>query len=342
MDKKDRMQPIQVEDLLVFHTIARSLASNSDIEQILKTILAQIETFVPVDFWSLLIHDKQADELYCAITSSPHTDWSTLRLSPREGISGWVMQNGRTLILPEEDERLAEAAVFSRVHPHLKIRSVIALPLVSRNGTLGLIQLVNPDAARMNDATIAMLHILVDYAAIAIENARDLAHIQHLTITDDVTGLHNVRHLYERFEREMTQTLSEGRAFSFAFLDIDHFKDVNDQYGHLIGSEVLAQVGKLLAAEMGDPRMCFRYGGDEFALFLPGISREEASLKMTSLLNKLASGLFEMQDGTALQLSASIGIATAPLDASTVKELIAAADSRMYLAKATGRGRVQC
>lgn len=341
MNEERTIIPIDVEDLRVFHTIARALASSNDVDQILETILAQMESFVPAEFWSLLILDHDADELYCAIASNPQTDWSTLRLSPREGFFGWVMQHGRTLILPENDERLAEGSEFSRIKPNFKIRSVIAMPLISRDGTIGLIQLVNPDAAKMNDATIAMLHILSDYAAIAIENARDLARIRHLTITDEVTGLHNVRHLFERFERELDETLAEGSSFSLAFLDIDHFKDVNDQYGHLNGSEILGKVGALLAREMGDLRMCFRYGGDEFALFLPGTKHKDASTKMINLLNELASTLFEMRDGTELELTASIGIATAPEDGITVNELIATADARMYLAKSKGRNRIE-
>ncbi len=341
MNEERKIIPIEVDDLLAFHTIARALAASNDVDQILETILAQMESFVPAEFWSLLILDRDTDELYCAIASNPQTDWSTLRLSPREGVSGWVIQNGRTLILPEDDERLADGSEFSRINPSFNIRSVIAMPLISREGTLGLIQLVNPDAARMNDATIAMLHILSDYAAIAIENARDIARIRHLTITDEVTGLHNVRHLFERFEPELAEALAEGCAFSLAFLDIDHFKDVNDQYGHLNGSELLGKVGALLAREVGDLRMCFRYGGDEFALLLPGMDHKEAGTKMNDLLKEVASTLFEMRDGTELQLTASIGISTAPQDGTTVKELIATADARMYLAKSKGRNRVE-
>ncbi len=341
-DSGKDVAPIRLEDLYAFHAITRALASSQDVDQVLETILSQIEKFVPVEHWNLLILDPESNELYCPIASNPQTDWSKLRLSPSEGISGWVMQNGRTLIVAEEDERLAkESALINSKYP-LRIHSIIALPFIGRKGTIGLLQLINPDAAKMNDTAIAMLHILADYAAIAIENARDLARIRQLTITDDVTGLHNVRHLYERFENELDDVLADGRSFSFAFLDIDHFKDVNDQYGHLNGSEVLAQVGRLIARQVGDLRHCFRYGGDEFAIFLPGADREEARTRMEELLHVVGTTYFEMNDGTELQLSASIGIATAPRDAKTVSDLIAAADARMYLAKSNGRGRVEC
>lgn len=341
-DFDNSVAPIRLEDLHAFHAIARALASSQDVDQVLETILSQMEKFVPVELWSLLILDPESGELYCAIASNPQTDWSSLRLNPREGVSGWVMQNGRTLILADADERLAQESVLINPKSPLRIQSVIALPLIGRKGTIGLIQLINPDTEKMNDTAIAMLHILADYAAIAIENARDMARIRQLTITDDVTGLHNVRHLYERFENELADVLSDGRAFSFAFLDIDHFKDVNDQYGHLNGSEVLAQVGRLIARQVGDLRLCFRYGGDEFAILLPGADRQEACARMTELLNEVGTTFFEMNDGTELQLSASIGIATAPQDTKTVSDLIAVADARMYLAKSNGRGRVEC
>ena len=96
----------------------------------------------------------------------------------------------------------------------------------------------------MSDYTIAFLHILADHAAIAIENARDVSRIQQLTITDDTTGLYNVRHLYDVLGRELKRCKKLKLPLSLAFLDLDRFKLVNDAHGHLIGSELLAQTGQ--------------------------------------------------------------------------------------------------
>ncbi len=98
----------------------------------------------------------------------------------------------------------------------------------------------------MSDYTIAFLHILADHAAIAIENARDVARIQQLTITDDTTGLYNVRHLYDVLDRELKRCKKPKLPLSLAFLDLDRFKLVNDEHGHLVGSELLAQTGRRL------------------------------------------------------------------------------------------------
>ena len=112
------------------------------------------------------------------------------------------------------------------------VRSVIALPLRGRKGTQGVIEIFNP-RAEMSDYSIAFLHILADHAAIAIENARDVSRIQQLTITDDTTGLYNVRHLYDVLGRELKRCKKLKLPLSLAFLDLDRFKLVNDAHGHL-------------------------------------------------------------------------------------------------------------
>ncbi len=140
---------------------------------------------------------------------------------------------------------------------------MIALPLRGRKGTQGVIEIFNP-RAEMSDYTIAFLHILADHAAIAIENAHDVARIQQLTITDDTTGLFNVRHLYDVLGRELKRSKKLMQPLSLAFLDLDHFKLVNDEHGHLIGSELLAHTGRRLQQLSRKQDYCFRYGGDEF------------------------------------------------------------------------------
>ena len=127
-----------------------------------------------------------------------------------------------------------------------RVRSVIALPLRGRKGMHGVIEIFNPRSSQLTDYTIAFLHILADHAAIAIENARDVARIQQLTITDDTTGLFNVRHLYDVLGRNWTAPRRLRQPVSLAFLDLDRFKQVNDMHGHLVGSELLARAGQRL------------------------------------------------------------------------------------------------
>ncbi|WP_420237528.1 diguanylate cyclase [Telmatobacter bradus] len=328
-----------LDDLLVFHRLTRSLTSSFDLDKILHTILEHMEQTIEAELWTLLMRQEEADELYYAIAAGGEQKaLSGLRVKVGEGIAGWVAEHGETLIVPEasHDPRLQAS---SSAKPQI-VRSVIALPLRGRKGIQGVIEIYNPHTEQMTDYAIAFLHILADHAAIAIENARDVARIQQLTITDDTTGLYNVRHLYEVLTRTLNENLSQHKPLSLLFLDLDHFKLVNDEHGHLVGSELLARVGQKLQQLSRKQDWCFRYGGDEFVILLPETSQAEAMHQANKLLRQLMQAHFALKNGPVLTVSASVGLATAPVDGQSMHAIIGQADARMYEVKNSGRGRV--
>lgn len=329
---------IPLADLLVFHQLARSLTSSFDLDTILRTILEHMERIVEAELWALLMLDENTNDLYYAIAAGEEQEaFRGLRIKAGEGVAGWVLEHGETLIVPEayDDPRVAQAGEASMG----SVRSVIALPLRGRKGTQGVIEIFNP-RAEMSDYSIAFLHILADHAAIAIENARDVSRIQQLTITDDTTGLYNVRHLYNVLESELKRCRKLKLPVSLAFLDLDRFKLVNDAHGHLVGSELLAHTGRRLEELSRKQDVCFRYGGDEFVIFMPETSEEIALEQARVLLRALMETQFRMKSGLVLRVSASVGVASAPSDGSAVHEIIGTADARMYTVKSDGRGKV--
>ena len=331
---------IPLDDLLVFHRLARSLTESFDLDTILRTILEHMERFIDAELWTLLMLDQATQELYYALAAGgEEAALRDLRVKIGEGVAGWVAQHGETLIVPEalDDPRL-HAPYSDRLR---KVRSVIALPLRGRKGTHGVIEILNPRAGQLTDYSIAFLHILADHAAIAIENAHDVARIQQLTITDDTTGLFNVRHLYDVLGRELERGQRTGSAVSLAFIDLDQFKLVNDVHGHLVGSELLARAGQRLQELSRKQDHCFRYGGDEFVIMMPETGANAALTQATQLHRTLMTTRFCMKNGLELAVSASIGLSTAPRDGSTVHAIIGAADTRMYAVKTNGRGHVR-
>jgi diguanylate cyclase (GGDEF)-like protein len=326
-----------LHDLLVFHQLARSLTSSFDLDTILRTILEQMEQFIEAELWTLLMVDPARNDLYYAIAAGGQEDaLRELRVKIGEGVAGWVVQNGETLIVPEDDPRAQKSGTATSQ----QVRSVIAMPLRGRKGTCGAIEIFNPRADKLTDYTIAFLHILADYAAIAIENARDVAHIQQLTITDDITGLYNVRHLYDVLGQELESSIKRGLPLSLAFLDLDRFKQVNDKHGHLVGSELLALTGQRIRELSRKQDVCFRYGGDEFVVMMPKTDAATAHDLLSATHRALMDTHFQLKNGLMLSVSASAGLATCPDDATSLHQIIGIADSRMYAAKNTGRGQV--
>jgi diguanylate cyclase (GGDEF)-like protein len=331
---------IPLDDLLVFHRLARSLTESFDLDTILRTILEHMERFIDAELWTLLMLDQATQELYYALAAGgEEAALRDLRVKVGEGVAGWVAQHGETLIVPEalDDPRL-HTPYSDRLR---KVRSVIALPLRGRKGTHGVIEILNPRAGQLTDYSIAFLHILADHAAIAIENAHDVARIQQLTITDDTTGLFNVRHLYDILGRELERGRRSGSSVSLAFIDLDQFKLVNDVHGHLVGSELLARAGQRLQELSRKQDYCFRYGGDEFVILMPETGARAGLTQATQLHRTLMTTRFRMKNGLELAVSASIGLSTAPQDGSTVHSIIGAADTRMYAVKTNGRGHVR-
>jgi diguanylate cyclase (GGDEF)-like protein len=284
--------------------------------------------------------DEGKDELYFAIAvGSAAEALKNVRLKVGEGIAGWVAKHGERLVVPDV---YTDARFAKRIDEMTKweTRSIICIPLRSKHRVLGVIQLVNVDMQNFGNQEEFFLQSLCDYAAIAIENARSVERIQELTITDDCTGLYNARHLYKTLETEVYRSARFGYEFTVLFIDLDHFKQVNDTHGHLIGSKLLAEIGYLIKAQLRLIDYAFRYGGDEFVILLPQTGKDAALVVARRLRDALRTSLFCKEEQLNLNVRASIGLATYPHDAKTTHDIIRQADEMMYLVKNTTRDNI--
>ncbi len=323
------------KDLRVFHDVARALTSSLDLDSILGAIMQQMEQFFEPESWSLLIVDEQERNLYYAVAAGRSSGDRNLRVDMGEGIAGWVAQHGEPVIVsdPGNDPRFAGYTGPS-------VRSVICIPLCSRDRTLGVIELLNYRASTLTDQTMAFLRVLCDFAAIAIQNVRAVERIQELTITDDCTGLFNSRHLFSVTESEIERSRRFNLPFSLIFIDLDHFKRVNDLYGHLTGSRLLAEIAGTIKHNVRGIDSAFRYGGDEFIVLLPQTGKDAALEVTQRLLHSLRETRYLLSEGLNLTVLASFGIASYPEDGNSIQEIIGAADEMMYLVKNSSRGNI--
>jgi diguanylate cyclase (GGDEF)-like protein len=330
----------QTQELHIFHDVAKALTSSLDLDSILQTIMEKMAEYFRPDTWSLLMVDEQKMELYFAIAVGEASEaLKNVRLKVGEGIAGHVAKYGEKLVVPDvrSDKRFTK-----RIDDvtQLETQSIICVPLKSRLRVLGVIQLVNVNMARFTHEEEFFLQALCDYAAIAIENARSVEKIQELTITDDCTGLFNARHLYKTLETEVYRSARFGYEFSVLFIDLDHFKSVNDTHGHLIGSKLLAEIGYLIKAQLRLIDFAFRYGGDEFVVLLPQTSKDQALVVAHRLRDSLRASCFCKEEGLNLNVRASMGLATYPHDARSPHDIIRQADEMMYMVKNSTRDNI--
>jgi len=168
----------------------------------------------------------------------------------------------------------------------------------------------------------------------------ELMKVKNLVHIDDISGLYNQRKLsIDLRELIQSHTQSHGQ-FSVLFIDIDHFKDVNDNHGHVIGTKILAELAKTMRARLRDNDLVYRYGGDEFVMLLPNVDPELAKKIALRILSDIRSRPIVVDGGLKFSISVSIGIAVFPRDAESPEEILTIADKMMYEAKRGGRGRV--
>src|SRR5580704_15887796 len=325
-----------MDHLRVFHEVARALTVTLELEDILTTIMDKMAQFFGPERWSMMLADEKTQELYYAIAVGEDSEsLKGLRVPMGEGVAGYVASTGTPLVVPDVSLDTQWSA-FAKAHPELRIQSIACVPVRSGDKTLGVIQLLNSKLDLLSEYSISFLRILCDYAAIAIQNARSVKLIHELTITDDCTSLFNARHLYTMLDEQVAlATASRSRQFSLLFVDLDHFKEVNDTHGHLVGSRLLAEVGSLMKRVLGPDNACFRYGGDEFVALLPGLGKKAAIDSTMQLWEQLRDARFLSGAGLNLGLAGSFGLATFPEDGNNVQAIIRSADTQMYAAKTT-------
>jgi len=328
--------------LTVFHDVARALTQTLELEDILLVIMDKMTGFFAPERWSMLMVDESGEQLYYPIAAGEDNEsLKDLRIPMGEGLAGYVALTGTTLIVPDVslDTQWSD---FARAHPELNIQSIACIPIRSGDKTLGVIQLFNSKLDMMSEYSQSFIRMLCDYAAIAIQNAKSVKLIHELTITDDCTGLFNARYLYTMLEQEIapdasTRVVSIHPQFSLLFLDLDHFKSVNDTHGHLVGSRLLSEIGGVIKRTLGPEHPAFRYGGDEFVALLRGLDKKHASELAGHLRETLNQSRFLTGEGMSLTVTASFGLATFPEDGTTLHAIIRSADAMMYQAKAMGR-----
>jgi two-component system cell cycle response regulator len=263
-----------------------------------------------------------------------------------------AIRTGRTVLVADvlQDAMFADVReLWKREGRTAPVRSVLAIPFSLDRRRAGIFFLRTERGERVltvEDADFADVVIRAAVAAIrraqALESTRaDNRRLEELATTDALTRLLNRRALLERLSVEVDRARRFHQQLSMLMVDIDHFKAINDQHGHLVGDDVLRQMGTVLGGAVRTIDVIARYGGEEFVLILPETVIEGATVFGERLRERVEQHAFELGDGRIFHLTCSVGVATFPSPrVSSTEDLFARADEALYRAKSGGRNQV--
>ncbi|MFQ5656192.1 MAG: GAF domain-containing protein [Candidatus Methylomirabilales bacterium] len=261
-------------------------------------------------------------------------DWGVGWIDVREdGVSRQVWRTGRAVALPDF-ATMPSGAVNPRL-PELGRRAAFCLPLQVRERVGGVMWVHYNEPRRLAEEDFHLLASFGNQAAIAIDNARLFAETRRLANTDALTGLYNHRYFYHILDTEVKRARRYARSLSLIMIDIDHFKNFNDRYGHLAGDEVLRTLAQILRKNSRRVDTVARYGGEEFAIILPETDLPQAAVQGQRL--RTAVGEQRWREGA---LTVSIGVASVTPDMARMEDLVREADRALYQAKSSGRNQV--
>jgi diguanylate cyclase (GGDEF)-like protein len=218
----------------------------------------------------------------------------------------------------------------------------LCMPLMARGQALGLLHLRAPDENRarvLDVSTEQLAQVVADSVALTWANLTLRETLRQQAIRDPLTNLYNRRFMEESLVRELHRAARSHQSVSLIMMDIDHFKQVNDRFGHAIGDEVLRQLGRHVQDSSRGSDIPCRYGGEEFLLIMPEATLEIAGRRAEQIRERFRQMKFGLESGALGQVTMSLGVAAFPQHGEVMEAVLRAVDAALYRAKTEGRDR---
>jgi diguanylate cyclase (GGDEF)-like protein len=324
--------------------IGHQMAERLEVNGVIDLFIQKLSEMLPVDY-AYILEVVNEDELQLTrrIEGGAGLTSDTVRVRKNEGISGFVWEKQKGYLYNSKKDW----QTFSKGLLPVDAESILAVPIVRNKKVIGVLMLASKRKRAYEKSQLMIVDILCSYFAVAIENAKHYEITKTQSERCALTKLYNYRYFEKILTEEFDKlTQFERKVLSLIILDIDHFKVVNDTYGHQSGNEILCELASRLSNLIGLRGTVARYGGEEFVVLLPDAEKEEAFQMAEMIRQAIANWPFIIQQSLDLKqhqvkITASIGVATAPEDAEEPLALVRHADRALYVgAKRAGRNRV--
>ncbi|MCL2625441.1 MAG: sensor domain-containing diguanylate cyclase [Cystobacterineae bacterium] len=320
-----------------FFRVVNDLNRSSSPEQVLSAIIESARHIAPLDFCAItLVDDSEGKRFHrIARVSGGDVSMEQKAFEDNVGLVASVVRYG--VALPSKDTLPSERHVVFCENILLgSMGSIKVFPLTAGERTLGTLVVGSKKKLAIEADGLRMLEVVAISAAQAVLRAQLFEQMEKMATMDGLTGLYNHRTFQVRLDELLSASKRYGRQCSLILFDVDHFKSVNDKYGHPIGDYVLKRIGKLLRKLARDSDIPTRYGGEEFALIMPETDLQGAQVIAERIREAVMAEMFQTEQGM-LRVTVSLGVATFPECAKDKAALIEMADKRLYMAKRKGR-----
>jgi diguanylate cyclase (GGDEF)-like protein/excisionase family DNA binding protein len=316
--------------------ITESILTTLDPVGVLDKITDRLGNLVHYDNISIEVYDRRANVLTPLTARGVNADDYLQAWEPGEtGVATWVLQHNEPQLVVDE---LADPRVLQFDSTGPVDGSLIVVPLRGREGVAGVLTLERLGREnRFNEEEYELVKLFAAQVSIALNNAEIHRAVEIRARSDDLTGLLN----HGTFQEFLVQRVREGSTFSLIMLDLDDFRTINNLYGHQAGDRLLRAIADALLHAGRETDHVFRYGGDEFAFILPstdGAGALRVAHRARDEVRRVSEQPIWTTSGTVV--SASVGVATFPVDGTSAEEVLLAADRACYVAKRTGNGRI--
>jgi diguanylate cyclase (GGDEF)-like protein len=306
-----------------------AILSTLDPHGVVEEIARQVGSLVPVDTMLLVTRDRDSD--LPRVLFAEGRDAAVVPPEAQADVAAmgeWMRRNASVLRLQHDSPPPPDLSL-ARVWDH---DALVVAPLLGGDGIMGALAVTRRgEQASFDDSELELVQLFAGHVAIALRNADQHQAVELRAQTDSLTGLKN----HGTFQERLDRWVATGRPFSLLIVDMDGFKSYNDEHGHLAGNQLLREIGATFVRACRDSDEVFRYGGDEFAIILPG-SETTGALEVAA---RIGRAVHDLGTGTGGTISCSVGVASWPTDAADRDSIVLAADRACYAAKSAGRDR---